>query len=556
MAWFRLSILLAGGLFAVALVCPAAPPDANRLENLLAIQTALQQAHDHLQRGHYLPAVQALEAKVAIIDGHREYLRTLRDAYLGLIRELRQSNKADEAETYIRRLKQVDPGAILELGGTPAGSTASTTPAPVQKAAVPNPFTKQRSEPAPTLAALAASTPAPGQTNAVRGVAGNSDPFAEDNSTQMQEARGFLVRAEREFADRNYSQALKFYELANSLAPQLLKDARDRWAYCKLHGVVAALNQADNKTSPQELEQAVRQAMSMAPDKLDRFGQELLRKIADRQGLAARSDTPPAADAQVEVRHLARQGNWAVTETANFRIFHQVSQDTAEKAARQAEATRLTMTRKWFNENPTPWQPKCDVYFHPTGQDYAHATQQPPSVPGHSTIQNEGERIITRRIDLHVDDPNALIGVLPHETTHIVLAGRFGPKPLPRWADEGIAVLSEPADRIQRHLNNLPQHYQDGLLFKLSHLLSMDNYPDARSVGAFYAQGVSLCDYLSKRKGPLVFTQFLRDGMRGGWDAAAQQHYGLRGIAELEQQWLVATVKSGGQVARSDRPRQ
>ena len=46
--------------------------------------------------------------------------------------------------------------------------------------------------------------------------------------------------------------------------------------------------------------------------------------------------------------------------------------------------------------------------------------------------------------------------MLPHEATHVVLAGQFGDQPVPRWADEGMAVLTEPRDKIDRHLRNLP----------------------------------------------------------------------------------------------------
>ena len=82
-------------------------------------------------------------------------------------------------------------------------------------------------------------------------------------------------------------------------------------------------------------------------------------------------------------------------------------------------------------------------------------------------------RIVSRRIDLHCDDPNAFVGVLPHETTHAVLAGRFGPGRLPHWADEGMAVLSEPRDRIDLHLHNLPQHRSSGELFAVDTTGSM-----------------------------------------------------------------------------------
>ena len=72
--------------------------------------------------------------------------------------------------------------------------------------------------------------------------------------------------------------------------------------------------------------------------------------------------------------------------------------------------------------------------------------------PGHSSIRTDGPRVLSRRIDLHCGDvPNLLAAVLPHETTHVTLAGQFGDRPVARWADEGMAVLTEPREKVERH---------------------------------------------------------------------------------------------------------
>jgi hypothetical protein len=133
------------------------------------------------------------------------------------------------------------------------------------------------------------------------------------------------------------------------------------------------------------------------------------------------------------------------------------------------------------------------------------------------------------------------VGVLPHEATHVVLAGRFGDHPVPRWADEGMAVLSEPRERIERHLRNLPQHRADHHLFGTGQLMKLDAYPDPRYIGPFYAQSVSLVDFLTERAGPRVFAKFLREGMAGSYEAALQRYYGIQSFAELEQQWVQHT---------------
>jgi hypothetical protein len=202
------------------------------------------------------------------------------------------------------------------------------------------------------------------------------------------------------------------------------------------------------------------------------------------------------------------------------------------------------MIQKWFGDDPGPWKPRCDIFLYATAQDYSQATGAPTNSPGHSTMRSEGEHVVSRRIDLHCDDANMPVGVLPHETTHVVLAGRFGDRAVPRWADEGMAVLSEPRERIERHLRNLPQHRADRHLFGTGQLMNLDAYPDPHYIGPFYAQSVSLVDFLTNRAGPRVFAKFLREGLAGGYEPALQKYYGFQGFADLEQQWLQQTFSA------------
>jgi hypothetical protein len=82
----------------------------------------------------------------------------------------------------------------------------------------------------------------------------------------------------------------------------------------------------------------------------------------------------------------------------------------------------------------------------------------------------------------------------------------------------------------------------------------MDNYPQPQRVGAFYAQSVSLCAYLAKEKGPQVLIAFVRDGMRGGYDAALQKHYGIRSFDDLERQWNAWAFAGGATQVVSQQP--
>src|SRR5439155_9364890 len=113
----------------------------------------------------------------------------------------------------------------------------------------------------------------------------------------------------------------------------------------------------------------------------------------------------------------------------------------------------------------------------------------------------------------------------------------------------------EPPEKVQLHKKNLLRGLPNRELIPLANLMRHENYPEPRQVGTVYAQSVMLVDYLSKLKGPVVFTQFVRDGLREGYDAALRKHYGYQGIAELQERWMerVLAEVGGTQPAYAER---
>src|SRR5436853_7719639 len=97
------------------------------------------------------------------------------------------------------------------------------------------------------------------------------------------------------------------YRNANDDAPEIVVDARERWAYCKMHLVVDRLNDKDKSIEKNEwpaLETQVRTAMVMTP-KLEKYGATLLTTLRDRRtGAPERAaETPPAPETAVAVKH-------------------------------------------------------------------------------------------------------------------------------------------------------------------------------------------------------------------------------------------------------------
>lgn len=240
---------------------------------------------------------------------------------------------------------------------------------------------------------------------------------------------------------------------------------------------------------------------------------------------------------EIVVRHPGyRVNGWDVAETPHFRIYHGQPEELIERVGPVVEKARAAQLRKWFGAADEDWDQRCELYIYADARQYSAATGAAQQSPGHSVIKLDAGRVLCRQIHVHADDPGMIAAVLPHEVTHTVLAGHFGGGAVPKWADEGMAVLGEPRERIERHLRNLPGHLHDGELQSARQLVEQRDYPEPRHVGAFYAQSVSLVDFLARAKGPRTFARFLRAGIRSGYAGALREHYGWD-FDELERRW-------------------
>jgi tetratricopeptide (TPR) repeat protein len=538
MARFGLLAILAATVMVTGPLPPARPqaapdPDA-AIDSALRVQKAMAQADAFLLANDPRRAVEALEAELPRINGNRKYLAKLRDAYRLYVPRLYADGQPAAAQKYLERLCILDPGANAD----PALQATAKTVRDARAVPTPPP---QR----PTLAEMAqvSGPPAAPAAVAVRPAvtvrAKVDDPFDAVNAAapaaaapdpKRQLAAKLLSEAETAFNDRRFSDALRYFEQAHREDQKATAGSQDRWAYCKLNHVVEQLNRATPDAGDwAALEGEIRSAMELAPRLADQ-GRWLQGELQGRRNKVE----------AVAVRHLGRDAQgWEVAETTNFRILHHQSRDCVEKAAQVAERTRAAMYRKWFGNGGEAWTPRCNLYLYATAQDYSRATGQSSGSPGHSRIESDSGtgRVVSRRMEMHFENPNLLDAVLPHETTHVVLAGQFGTHQVPRWADEGVAVLAEPADKVDLHRRNLARCQRDGQLLSLRELMQLSDYPQPRQIGAFYAQSVSLVDYLSRLKGAAVFTQFVRDGLREGYEPALRRHYGLRDFAELEERW-------------------
>ncbi len=226
--------------------------------------------------------------------------------------------------------------------------------------------------------------------------------------------------------------------------------------------------------------------------------------------LANRSQ--PALDANVRraVDETPAAESWQVHETANFRIFHRDarlgrgggrsgrvrSRDPGEAVVQSGRTAHLDAS---VRDLSLPRRARCWL-------------RQPVS-PTHRRVFPRWRLTATaslrRKIHLRADHAQMRDAILPHEVTHVVVADLFIPEPLPRWADEGIAVLAEPPTEQQLKAAELREPLESGRVFPLDKLMAMD-YPDAKDWSLYYAQSVSLTRFLVEQGPPEQFVRFVR----------------------------------------------
>lgn len=551
---FRLGTLSLFGMILIAAAAIGNPPEDpdSRINKALSVQIAMRQARAFLGEKNPQKAVDVLEEQLPKVNGNTEYLVLLRDAYRAYIKDLLLVGKIEPARRYRDRLCILDPSASSDPSLRPTVETPprdfDPEPAKQPKFVFPNfnklnPFAKKEEAKAPT------------GPDAVRGVADDAivdDPFDRKNQreqliegTKAASARDFLSRGGLEFKNQRYPEARMYFEQAFQADPASIEACREQWAYCIIKGVSDAMEQPGALPGKlPELQKQVEGAISMAPSKMMVVGQKLLQQLEDR------SKRPLITASVTRVRHRGQnKEGWQVTETPHFFIFHKQDPAYAERVAQIAESTREAMYRKWFGTDGPDWQPVCELILHPNAAIYSQQTGVPGNSPGHSRIESDPTgRVIARRMDMRMDASGMLEAVLPHETTHVVLAGMFGSAPVPRWCDEGIAILTEPSEKIEQHRRNLLKHHRENQLFGLRELMELKDYPQARRVGAFYAQSVVLTEFLMQQKSPRVLTEFIRDGLRQGYDAALEKHYNMT-FTQLEQAWAQQVIGNMERVA-------
>jgi hypothetical protein len=213
----------------------------------------------------------------------------------------------------------------------------------------------------------------------------------------------------------------------------------------------------------------------------------------------------------------------ATHETVNFRVEAPTAK-AAKAVAERAEVCRDLIAKAWLGRDLPDWAVKCPVKVTLTGGEAG----------GLTTFDFDRGQVARQVIKVEGRLDRILASALPHEVTHTVFAAFFG-GPMPRWADEGASLLSEDTREIERHEKIVWDLLQRRGAFPLGRLFVLEEYPS--DLMGFYGQGYSVSRFLVEIGGRPRFLKFVKEGMEGGWDAAARSHYGLADCRELDRAW-------------------
>jgi hypothetical protein len=213
---------------------------------------------------------------------------------------------------------------------------------------------------------------------------------------------------------------------------------------------------------------------------------------------------------------------------------------SAGQVAETAERLREELQQRWLRSSAErgAWNPQCEIVIHASEGDYLRQVGWHAALTrGVCRIDHHRGRIVRRRIDLSVDPVTEQLTALAHEITHVVLADHFPAGRLPRWADEGMALLADGTQKRDLHRRALQRAIQDGASPALSSLLAGRTYPTGARLAVFYGQSLSLVELLVELDEPSRLVEFVQLAQRVGYDSAVRKVYHLEGTAALESLW-------------------
>jgi hypothetical protein len=200
-------------------------------------------------------------------------------------------------------------------------------------------------------------------------------------------------------------------------------------------------------------------------------------------------------------------------------------QALAETVLAKANLLREQIAEEWFGEE----LPSA------SGRALVHVELADAEQSGLTWVKDPADpKQKLHRVWVTAPRERALGSMLAHEMTHVVFATRF-PDRLPVWIEEGIASLHDDPGRAARRRRALERYAETGNWPSLSSVLEASRA--AATDDSLYSTAPSMVEYLLTRNDKPTLVRLAAAAKQKGWDAAFQEYYGFRNVADFQTAW-------------------
>lgn len=391
---------------------------------------------------------------------------------------------------------------------------------------------------------------------------------------QDRERAAWRGAADDHYLARNFNEAFALYESLLASDPNASEPVHSRWA------VSLALALAGGDFSAASDANTTGRLLARAIDVLGKTREPILGKIiggllAERAGqlvdagrtyceaLGVAWELPPADRRRAAIRRLREQvtvraeelyrdtpverrdGFWAIAlpdvwkqrQTPHFDVY--ARNDLVAEHAAEAAEYHFAGIGKWLGTAVPEWEPRCEIRVHATREELHRATGTTGITFAVSHTQLQGDRVLSRKLDVFQADPWLLSSTLPHELAHLLVAETRRQAAPPLAVDEGVALQAEPPARWLMYRLRLGVEPPDPAALLAAAQLPAD-------VESFYAESATLVNWMLDQLGgqstgganvspvPRLLDVF-RDGVPADWG----RQLGFDGEATMSKAWTV-----------------
>ncbi len=149
----------------------------------------------------------------------------------------------------------------------------------------------------------------------------------------------------------------------------------------------------------------------------------------------------------------------------------------------------------------------------------------------------------SRTIVTYKQENNFYDGILPHEISHLILKDFISfDVSVPIWFEEGVAQLQE-SQKSKEAGHLMRTLVKQGKYIPIDTLMHSDisKEHDPRSVAVFYAQSLSIVEFLIQQYGDSAFADLcrnLKDGKEFSEALRLAYHNSMGSFSDLERKWL------------------